>query len=134
VKEFKDGHRGDQIRRFTNAKQSESKAKVHSPGSPNTSSLYWGLQTRSVLENWINVSLTSRDWAMCHQLFPRQAGEFLVLDYHIRAVIFSRLQGLWVNKTLSYVTSHSFKSAGQDVFVWVFLTNIQTIILSHQVS
>jgi hypothetical protein len=22
----------------------------------------------SVLENWVNVSLTSRDWALCHQL------------------------------------------------------------------
>jgi hypothetical protein len=58
-KEFKDGHRGDLSRgRFIiNAKQSQSKAKVHPPdgrvgriksqhyaGGPKTSSFYWGLQ------------------------------------------------------------------------------------------
>jgi hypothetical protein len=72
---IQEGHRGDLSRsRFINAKQSESKAKVHPPGErvdrlkkehysggSKTSSFYWGLWTWSVLENWVNLLLTSRN-------------------------------------------------------------------------
>jgi hypothetical protein len=71
-KEFEDGHRGDLSKNsFTNAKQSEIRAKMPLPdwrGSRRRPcwesqdvNIFWGLQTweQSVLENWINVSLTS---------------------------------------------------------------------------
>jgi hypothetical protein len=83
-KEFKNGHRGDTSRSgFIYAK---SKAKTLSrreggktqdsvvccAGGPKTLSFYWCLWTWgwSVLENWLYVSSTSREWAMRHQLLP----------------------------------------------------------------
>jgi hypothetical protein len=74
-KEFKDGHRGDLNRsRFLNAKQSESKAKVH---FPQEGTLRWMSQGLKLLLGSADmgvvspgkldyVSLTSRDWAMHH--------------------------------------------------------------------
>jgi hypothetical protein len=66
-------------RRFINEKQMRSKAKIyppdgrvsrlkreHSTGGPKTTSINWHLWTRSVLGSWIDVSLISRDWNMCH--------------------------------------------------------------------
>jgi hypothetical protein len=43
------------------------------------------------------------------------AGELLPLDGQTEAVIFCKLQGLWVSMTLTYVTNPSVTSAIQDV-------------------
>jgi hypothetical protein len=53
------------------------------------------------LGKWLNVSLTSRDWAMCHQLLPRVGGVH-ALSLGLCFVY----AGLWVSKPLSDVLDY----------------------------
>jgi hypothetical protein len=46
------------------------------------------LWTWSVLENWVNVPLTSTDWVMCPQLLPSVQ---LALDGQTGVVIFHNM-------------------------------------------